>query len=102
MNHLFTTKGGKLMPLVQVREKAQITIPSKIRKALGIKQGDYLEAEVEANKIVLIPKILLDKAKAVTLSKKGEKMLKEALENVKKGKVKEFRNVEELIDDLHK
>ena len=29
-------------------------------------------------------------------------MLKEALEDVKKGKVKEFKNVEELIDDLHK
>jgi len=83
------------MPLVQVREKAQITIPSKIRKALGIKQGDYLEAEVEDNKIVLIPKILLDKPEAVTLSKKGEEMLKEALENVKKGKVKEFKNVEQ-------
>lgn len=102
MNHLFTTEGGKLMPLVQVREKAQITIPSKIRKALDIKEGDYLEAKVEDNKIVLIPKILLDKAEAVTLSKKGEEMLKEALEDVKKGKVKEFKNVEELIDDLHK
>jgi len=33
MNYLFTTKRGKLIPLVQVREKAQITIPSKIRKA---------------------------------------------------------------------
>jgi len=102
MNHLFTTKGGKLMPLVQVREKAQITLPSKIRKALGIKEGAHLEAEVEDNKIVLIPKILVDKAKAVTLSKKGEEMLKEALEDVKKGKVKEFKNVQELIDDLHK
>ena len=102
MNHLFTTKGGKLMPLVQVREKAQITIPSKIRKALGIKEGDYLEAEVEDNKIVLIPRILVDKAQAVTLSKKGEEMLKEALEDVKKGKVKKFNNVEQLIDDLHK
>jgi len=39
VNHLFTTKGGKLMPLVQVREKAQITIPSKIRKALGIRKA---------------------------------------------------------------
>jgi AbrB family looped-hinge helix DNA binding protein len=102
MNHLFTTRGGKTMPLVQLREKAQITLPSKIRKALGIKEGDYLEAEVEGNKIVLIPKILVDKAKAVTLSKKGEEMLKEALEDVKKGKVKEFKNVQELIDDLHK
>jgi len=30
------------MSLIQVREKAQITIPSKIRKELGIKKGDYL------------------------------------------------------------
>ena len=100
MNHLFTTKGGELMPLVQVREKAQITIPSKIRKILGIKKGDYLEVEAEGNKIVLIPKILIDKAKAVTLSKEGEKMLKEALDDVKKGKVKKFKNVEELGEPL--
>ena len=87
------------MPLVQVREKAQITLPSKIRKALGVTEGDYLEVEVENNKIVLIPKVLIDKAKAVTLSKKGEEVLKEVLEDVKKGKVKEFKNVEELIDE---
>ena len=102
MNHLSTTKGGKLMPLVQVREKAQITLPSRIRKSLGIKKGDYLEAEVEGNKILLIPKILMDKAEVITLSKKGEGMLKEALEDVKKDRVKKFKNVEGLIDDLHK
>ena len=67
-----------------------------------IKKGDYLEAEVEDNRIVFVPKILIDKAEAVTLSKKGEEMLKEALEDVKKGRVKKFENVEELIDDLHK
>ena len=90
------------MSLVQVREKAQITIPSKIRKTLGIKKGDYLEAEIEDNKIVFIPKVLIDKAEPVTLSKKGVEMLEEALEDVKKGRVKKFENVEELIDDLHK
>ena len=90
------------MPLVQVREKAQIIISSKIRKALGIKEGNYLEAEVEDNKIVLIPKVLVGKTKTVTLSKKGEEMLKEALKDVKKGRIKEFKSVEELIDNLHK
>ena len=90
------------MPLVQVREKAQIIIPSKIRKALGIKEGNCLEAEVEDNKIVLIPKVLVDKTKTVTLPKKGEEMLKEALTDVKKGSIKEFKSVEELIDNLHK
>ena len=61
-----------------------LTIPSKVRKALGIKEGDYLEVEVKDNKIVFIPKVLIDKTEAITLSKKGEEMLKEALEDVKK------------------
>lgn len=77
-------------------------LDKQIRKALGIKKGNYLEAQVEDNEIVFVPKVLINKAEAVTLSKKGEEVLKEALEDVKKGRVKKFENVEELIDDLHK
>jgi AbrB family looped-hinge helix DNA binding protein len=89
------------MSLVQVREKAQITIPSRIRKELGIKKGDYLEIVKEDDKIVIIPKILVDKV-SVNLSAKGEEMLKEAIDDVKKGKVKIHTDVTHLINDLHK
>jgi len=89
------------MSLIQVREKAQITIPSKIRKELGIKKGDYLEIAKEDDRIVLIPKILIEKV-SVNLSAKGEEMLKEAIDDVKKGKVKIHDNVTHLINDLHK
>jgi len=88
------------MSLVQIREKAQITIPSRIRKELGIKNGDYLEIIKEDNKIVIIPKILVDKV-SVNLSAKGEEMLKEAMDDVKKGKVKIHTDVTHLINDLH-
>ena len=89
------------MSLIQVREKAQITIPSKIRKELGIKKGDYLEITKEDDRIVIIPKILIEKV-SVNLSAKGEEMLKEAIDDVKKGKVKIHDNVTHLINDLHK
>ena len=89
------------MPLIQVREKAQITIPSKIRKELGIKKGDYLEIVKEDDRIVIIPKILIEKT-SVNLSAKGEEMLKEAIDDVKKGKVKINDNLTHLINDLHK
>ena len=89
------------MSLIQVREKAQITIPSKIRKELGIKKGDYLEIVKEDDRIVIIPKILIEKT-SVNLSAKGEEMLKEAIDDVKKGKVKIHDNVTHLINDLHK
>jgi len=89
------------MSLIQVREKAQITIPSKIRKELGIKKGDYLEIVKEDDRIVIIPKILIEKT-SVNLSAKGEEMLKEAIDDVKKGKVKINDNLTHLINDLHK
>jgi len=88
------------MSLIQVREKAQITIPSKIRKELGIKKGDYLEIVKEDDRIVIIPKILIEKT-SVNLSAKGEEMLKEAIDDIKKGKVKIHDNLTHLINDLH-
>lgn len=75
------------MSLIQIREKGQITISSRIRKELGIRKGDYLEIVKEDDKIVITPKILVDKV-SVNLSAKGEEMLKEAIDDVKKGKGK--------------
>ncbi len=87
------------MTLVQIREKSQITIPSSIRKELGIKKGDYLEVIREGDRILLIPKIVVDK-NSVVLSGKGEKYLQEALNDVKEGRVSDSNNVEEFFDDL--
>lgn len=39
--------------LIQVKKKAQITIPLKIRQATGIEEGDMLEVEVKNKEIVL-------------------------------------------------
>jgi AbrB family looped-hinge helix DNA binding protein len=41
--------------LVQVKKKAQITIPLKIREAVGIDEGDMLDVEVKDKEIVLKP-----------------------------------------------
>jgi len=89
------------MPLIKVKAKAQITLPAKVRRALGIEEGDYLEAKVEGNKVVLIPQTLITKFPPVALSEQGEKMLKEALEEVRAGKVKEHESAESLINELH-
>lgn len=87
--------------LVQVKEKAQLTLPQKIRDGLGIQMGDYLEMIVKNNTIMLKPKMVIDRFPEVTLSKKGERMLKEALEDERAGRVKKFDNIEDLIKDLN-
>ena len=99
---LINKQGVSEMDLVKVRGKAQITLPANIRKALGINEGDYLEAEVQDNKVVLIPQMVTAKFESVELSRKGEEMLQESIEDVKQGKVKEFDNVDDLITSLKK
>lgn len=88
------------MELVKVRGKAQITLPARVRKTLGIQTGDYLGAEIRDNSVVLIPQVLTEKLESVELSEQGEHMLHEALEDVRQGKVEEFEDVELLISDL--
>ena len=43
------------MTLVRLRRAAQITLPVEIRQAARLKEGDYLEAEVTAEGILLRP-----------------------------------------------
>lgn len=86
------------MSYVRVLRNGQITVPKDLRESLGIKEGDILELEMEKNKVVIKPKMLVDKISE--LSTKGEEKLKEALELYKKGKAKEFDNIKDLIKDL--
>ena len=126
------------MTLIKVKRKAQITLPSVIRRALGIEEGDYLEGKRvlshsggdlvelfegqftscelkhphyalrsrhselrQGNKVVLTPKTLITKLPPVTLSEDGERMLREALQDVEAGRTKEHDSVESLIEELH-
>lgn len=101
MSNSTVTKESLPIPLVQVRQKAQITLPRKARRVLGIKEGDYLEVKLEDNRLVLQPKTVFDKFPEVELSAEGKKLLSEALEDVKKGRVKKFGDVKDLIKSLH-
>jgi len=52
------------MTFVKVLRGGQITMPKELRKVLEIKEGDILEVQMEINKVVLKPKILMDKDQA--------------------------------------
>src|SRR5439155_15059550 len=42
--------------LVKTQRKGQVTLPSRLRAALGVGEGDLVEASVHRGKIVLTPK----------------------------------------------
>ncbi len=65
------------MPLTKVTRNYQITIPAEIRKALGIKEGEYLTVELRGDEIVL--KRARKKWKTFRL---GRKLTAEELERI--------------------
>lgn len=54
------------MTLVRVRDRAQITISQEARDALGVKKGDYFEAEVIEGRLVLKPVSVVEREAART------------------------------------
>jgi len=49
--------------LVRVKEKYQVTIPAQLRELIPLHTGDYLEASVYQDGILLRPKRLVDTPK---------------------------------------
>ncbi len=87
--------------IVQVRKKAQVTLPLSVRQALGIVEGDYLDIQVRNGEIVLKVKKLVDKEQAWFWTRRWQEGEKEAEEDIRAGKVHDFETFEEGIDFLH-
>jgi AbrB family looped-hinge helix DNA binding protein len=52
------------MALVKVRQRAQITLPAEVCRALDVGQGDYLETEITEKGVLLKPAGPLDRSAA--------------------------------------
>ncbi len=78
-------------PLVTVKTKYQVTLPTSIRRKADVSVGDILEAKVEGGKITLTPKGVIDRELAL------------ALEDVRKGRMYgPFNSPAEMIQDMKK
>ena len=90
------------MPLVKVGARHQVTIPKEIVEKLRLKSGDYVEVTLEDSKVVIVPKAIVDREDAWFWSKEWQEKEWEADEDIKAGRVKRFKNMEELIKDLNR
>ena len=79
------------MPVVKVKTKYQVTLPTGVRQRVGLKVGDLLEAKVERGKITLTPKAVISHGIA------------EGLEDIKNGRVYgPFSSAGDLLRSLHR
>ncbi len=60
----FSQRREDEMALVKVRRFAQVTLPPDLRKRFNLAEGDYLEAEVVEEGILLKPVSVVERRKA--------------------------------------
>ena len=91
-------EGDQPMPLTKVTRHGQVTLPAETRKALRIKEGDYLEAEVVDDVVQLRPVRVVDRAAV-------DRRLKEILSRVKwigpGPEPSEDELMEMVVEDIH-
>lgn len=88
--------------LVQIRKKAQLTIPQSVRRELGIEEGDFLDVQVRNGEIVLKVKKLVDKEQAWFWTSRWQQGEKEAEEDIRAGRVHRFPDAKSAVDFLNK
>jgi bifunctional DNA-binding transcriptional regulator/antitoxin component of YhaV-PrlF toxin-antitoxin module len=71
------------MPTTRITPKHQITIPREVFESANLEVGDILHAAVEGNKVVFVPKRLVDKAARLKLSPSEQRTLRRAQNKIK-------------------
>lgn len=84
----------------KVTRHGQITLPASLRKKLMIEEGDLMEIEVVDERMVLVPKKLIDTSQSYFWTQKWQEAEKEADADIKAGRVKAFDTVDDLIKEL--
>lgn len=85
---------------VQINQKGIVTLPADIRRKLHLAVGDLLAVFLEKDKITLVPKAAIDKDQTWFWSKEWQKGELEAEEDIKKSRIKRFKSVKALMEDL--
>ena len=52
------------MALMRVRRMAQLTLPAEVRRALNVQEGDYLEAHIVKDGVLLKPVAVVERDRA--------------------------------------
>ena len=55
---------GTQMSLVRIRRLAQLTLPADVRRALNVEEGDYLEAKIVKDGVLLKPVAVVERKRA--------------------------------------
>jgi len=80
---------------VKVRQKYQITIPEDVRKKIPLDIGERVEVIARGKEILIRPVVEIPRDQAWFWDKKWQNQVKHSIEDIKEGKIKRFKSVQE-------
>jgi AbrB family looped-hinge helix DNA binding protein len=89
------------MAITIMRRKGQITLPSEVRRAAHLAEGDPVEVELVEEGILLRPKKVIDSSQAWFWTPSWQKGEAEADADIAAGRTRRFMSDEEFLAALH-
>jgi AbrB family looped-hinge helix DNA binding protein len=86
---------------VRVGAKHQVTIPSRISRALRLKKGDHLMMRLVGGRLGMAPAALIPKDQLWFWSREWQEKEREADEDIVAGRTKTAASADELLKDLN-
>ena len=77
--------------LVKIQRKGQMTLPSRFRSAVGVSEGDMIELSVQRGRIVLTPKVVVDRSQIPSADDEYTPAERRALDRGIAQSLKEYR-----------
>jgi AbrB family looped-hinge helix DNA binding protein len=77
------------MNTIKLQQRGLLTLPKKLRDALGLEEGQIMRVEEKDGKIILEPQ-------ATDLDKELALAIKQGIEDIKAGRFIEFATIEEF------
>jgi len=86
--------------VVRVQKNKNITLPLWVMRRFHVSAGDFIRLEETRDGILLKPAKLVDSSQAYFWTKQWQEGEREAEEDIRKGRIKGFKGVKELMKDL--
>ena len=87
--------------IVKVQKNKNITLPLWLIKRFCVGAGDFVRLEETEEGVLMKPVKLIDPSQAYFWTKEWQAGEREADQDIRKGRVKRFKNVKALIKELH-
>ncbi len=88
--------------IVKVQKNKNITLPTWLIQRFRVVVGDFVRLQETKDGVLMKPAKLVDPSQAYFWTKEWQAGEREAEDDIRRGHVKKFKSVKELMDDLRK